>query len=140
MGQDRYKVLLLEDNPLDAELVVNAVSGLSVSTEIVVCRTADEYRAKLPEFSPDVVLSDYNLPNYSGKEALLYLQQLDRDDLVPFILVTGVIALRDAASMMKDGLFDLIEKDHLVALEPALLRAFHVAEERRVAQKQEGIF
>lgn len=119
MSGKRYRMLLLEDNPYDAELTIHLISELSIDTEVALCKTGKEFEGKLQPFAPHVVISDYDLPHYTGGKALTYLQKVDVNRLVPFILVSGVVPLERASEMMQKGMFDMIDKSNLQALGPA---------------------
>src|SRR5215831_18873720 len=88
-GTGPIKVLLLEDEPQDADLVLWELGrgGLDVSSRRV--ETAEGFAQALREFDPDVILGDYSLPHFSGMEAL-HRARRDKPD-TPFIFVSGVL-------------------------------------------------
>src|SRR5437870_2501517 len=94
------RVLILEDRPEDAELMVHELrrSGFAPVWQRV--ETDSDYLAQL-ESSPDVILSDYNMPLMRAPHALQLLQELQLD--IPFIVVSGAIGEDVAVSIMRQG-------------------------------------
>jgi starch phosphorylase len=114
------RVLIVEDDAADAELIVAELrrSGFDLSWERV--QTEEEYLARLAD-SPEIVLADYALPQFSGGRALELLQQLGLG--IPFIVVSGTIGEEAAAEIIKRGATDYILKSSLARLGPAVTRA-----------------
>ena len=71
--------------------------------------------------SYDIVLSDYNLPQWTGMDVLKLLQQAKLD--IPFILVTGTLGEEAAVECIKMGVTDYVLKDRLARLPVAVQRA-----------------
>ncbi len=132
-NRDRvFRVLHLEDSELDHELLVAhlARGGLNAQTRRV--ESAREFIEAIEE-PWDVVVSDYNLPGFSGLIALEALKARARD--VPFILVSGEIGEDTAVEAMRNGASDYLQKSHLARLVPALLHAIDAAETRRARDR-----
>ena len=89
MSNDIFKVFVLEDMPVDMELVKRQVRKFNPAVLFAVARNRQEFTDKLVDFQPDIVLSDYNLPDMNGLEALLYVRE--RLDRTPFIFITGIL-------------------------------------------------
>ena len=83
----RLKILLLEDLPSDADLIKREIKNSGFDILSLVVETKKEYIKALKEFNPDIILSDYSLPTFDGKQALLIRGELAPH--IPFILVTG---------------------------------------------------
>jgi signal transduction histidine kinase len=117
----QLRVLHIEDNGLDAELVSQALrkSGFSVSTVVVQTEAAFERELRLR--LPDVVLADYNLPQWQGMEALEVLRREGLD--IPLILVSGALGDVTAVDCIKRGATDYVLKDGLARLPEAIRRA-----------------
>ncbi len=118
------RVLILEDSRSDAALMVDALrrAGFDPKWE----RVEDEpaFAARLaPEL--DLILSDYNLPTYSGLQAIRLVRSRGLD--IPFILVSGSIGEDYAVEAMRAGADDYLLKDRMARLGPAI----HTALERR---------
>ncbi|MES2890171.1 MAG: response regulator [Pseudomonadota bacterium] len=127
------KVLHLEDSELDHELMHAHLvrGGLEVDIRRVDCEAdyleaIDDLR---PEHAIDVVISDYNLPGFSGLVALDMLKTRGRD--IPFVLVSGQIGEDTAVEAMRNGASDYILKNNLARLGPAVLHAFEASVTRR---------
>jgi signal transduction histidine kinase len=116
-------VLHVEDNELDAELVSRALRAAGFSFSIVVVRTEEKFALELRSHLPDVVLADYNLPQWKGMEALKVLQHGNLD--IPLILVSGALGDVTAVDCIKRGATDYVLKDGLARLPEAIRRALH---------------
>ncbi len=119
------RILVLEDVPVDAELVVRTLRREGLEFEWVRVETAEAFRAALDEFAPDAVIADYTLPHWDGMSALKVVRA-ERPDL-PFVVVTGSLNEETAADCIKQGADDYVLKERLQRL-PHALRA---AAERR---------
>src|SRR5436190_14147119 len=86
----------------------------------------------------DVVLSDYDLPRFSGPAAFALLRTTGLD--VPFIIVSGTIGEEVAISALKAGAHDFLVKGNLARLAPAIERERREVGERRArALTQEAL-
>lgn len=115
------KILMVEDLPLDAELVKREIGkkGFHFSSEVV--ETRKDYIKALHEFVPDIILSDFALPSFDGMQALKLRDEIAPQ--VPFILVTGSNNEETAVECMKAGADDYILKGNLTRLGQALKAA-----------------
>jgi len=127
-GGRPLRVLHIEDSELDHELMLAHLrrGGLQVITERV--ESEAEFRAALQQ-DWDVVLSDFNLPGFSGLIALEVLKESGR--LVPFIIVSGEIGEDVAVEAMRNGASDYLLKNNLARLVPAVEHAIEANETRR---------
>ncbi|MDB5208385.1 MAG: hybrid sensor histidine kinase/response regulator [Flavisolibacter sp.] len=123
------KILILEDNETDADLVCRQLkkSGLSFASEIV--HTRKKYEDALQNFKPDVVLSDYSLPGFDAVTAFRIKQ--NKLPLIPFIIVSGIIGEENAVELIKNGVTDYTPKNNLVGLAQKIIRALKEAEESK---------
>jgi two-component system, cell cycle sensor histidine kinase and response regulator CckA len=115
------RVLLAEHDESDVELCMNALRGAGYSLKIDVVASPDEYSRHLDEYSYDVVLSDYNMPGWSGLDALHLLREKGKD--TPFLLVTGALGEETAVSCIQEGVSDYVLKDRLARLPHAIDRS-----------------
>jgi len=117
---EKLSVLLVEDSASDVELTLNELrrGGFEVSVDVV--QTAEDFASCLRSGSYDVVLTDYNLPQWTGIEALELLRQEGQD--IPLILVSGALPDVTAVNCIKEGAGDYILKDRLARL-PAAVRS-----------------
>src|SRR3954467_9015784 len=122
------RVLLVEDNADDAELIIKELrrAGVGFRSHRVDSRPAYLEALRDP---PDVVLSDHTLPQFSAIEALRILRQQGSD--IPFILVTGTQAEEVAASCLHEGADDYLLKGNLQRLAAAIANAVRRREAER---------
>lgn len=130
MKKDELKILMLEDDPLDAELNKEHLRLLEEYDCIVtwVIDKSSYLKALESDNIPDIILSDYNIPGYNGIEALRDLKT--RNMIIPFIIVTGTIDEETAAGTIKAGAWDYVVKDRLFRLPLAIRGALKLKEER----------
>ena len=130
-------ILILEDNPADAELIEFELreAGLVFTSKVVM--TERDFIRELYEFSPDVILSDYDLPRYTGAAALAQARR--SCPATPFILVTGAVTEDRAIEILTQGAKDYVLKTRLQQrLAPAVRRALAEARERRARMEAES--
>jgi len=121
-------LLLVEDSPDDAALVQQALrqAGLTLTPRQV--DSAAGMATALVEERWDLVISDYNLPGFSGTDALRLLRERSPD--TPLIVVSGCIGEEAAVTLMKAGADDYVMKDNLARLAPAVERSLKQAQTR----------
>jgi diguanylate cyclase (GGDEF)-like protein/PAS domain S-box-containing protein len=125
---DSLRVVILEDNDHDLELMQRQLRAGDVEVgDIVVARDRQQFLAAL-QTGPNLVLSDFALPDYEAEAALREVQQHDPD--CAFIVVSGAVGDETAVELMKEGADDYVLKDRLVGLPTAIRHAI----ERRQAQ------
>ena len=120
MNKD-LKILLLEDNPYDAKLNVYQLRKDKIQFEYRLTDNRDSFISALAEYNPDLILSDYSLPQFTGLNALAIVQKQYPE--IPFIMVTGSLDEETAVNCMKQGAWDYVIKDHIVRLGPAVKNA-----------------
>jgi two-component system, cell cycle sensor histidine kinase and response regulator CckA len=128
MGKPLH-VLLVEDSPDDAELIIQELErgGYDLTTERV--ETASAMQDALGRGPWQTVLSDYNLPSFSGPAALDVLKAVGRD--LPFIIISGTIGEETAVAALKAGAHDFLAKTALARLLPAVERELRDVAARR---------
>ncbi len=121
------RVLVVDDSPADVALNIRALNDLGrpILTEAV--SSAVALREALVRFLPDVILSDFSMPGFSGQEALEIASEIAPD--IPFIYVSGTIGEELAIEAMQRGASDYVLKDNLRRLQPAIERALLAAEQ-----------
>lgn len=127
----KLRLLLVEGDPADVELVLLALrkDGFDISSDVV--QTAEEFRLRIQATAYDLILADYNLPQWSGMEALALLRRENLD--VPLIVVTGNLGEEKAVECVKRGATDCVLKDHLARLPTSVRRAL---EEKRLRKQR----
>ena len=127
------RLLLLEDSPDDAELLLHELKrgGVVVQSTCVITRA--DFVAAL-ELRPGAILSDYRLPGWDGLEALHLVRERELD--TPFIIVSGTIGEEIGVEAMRNGADDYLLKDRLTRLPAALLQAL---ERKRLRDKERAV-
>lgn len=126
------KVLLLEDNPSDARLVIREMSRAGFDAAFTQVETAEEYAAHLND-GIDLILADFSLPSFSAPLALAMLREREID--IPFIVVTGKATEEEVVECMRGGAADYLLKDRLARLGQAVLAALAAREVRADSQR-----
>lgn len=128
------KLLIAEDNPVDAELLVRALrkSGFEPDWQRVDCEP--DFAAGLQP-GIELVLSDFEMPQFNGLQALHLVRQ--RMPEVPLILVSGTIGEETAVEAMRLGAADYLLKDRLGRLGPAVEHALEKAGLERKSRQAE---
>ncbi len=124
------KILLLEDNHNDAELILSLLGTELKNWEYRLVSDEHEFVKALLDFVPDIILSDNILPQFSGGQALNIVRQ--HSILTPFIVVTGAVSEEYAVMMIKQGADDYILKDRMARLPAAIEAALR---QRRVQKE-----
>jgi PAS domain S-box-containing protein len=114
------RVLILEDCPNDAALILHELERSGFAPEWRRADTTAGYLGEL-ESPPDIILSDYHMPQLDAPAALEMLQRLNLD--IPFIVVSGAIGEDTAVAMMRQGASDYLLKDRLKRLGSSVRRA-----------------
>lgn len=122
------KLLLVEDSAADVELVMRAMRDFP--RPIVHLAVASEHtlRQALSEFMPEVILSDFSMPGFSGKEALRIVNEMAPQ--VPFVFVSGTIGEELAIDALRRGASDYVLKNNLLRLPSAVERAIETSRQR----------
>ena len=126
------RVLHLEDSELDHALTLAHLQRGGLQVEALRVDSEADFLLALDK-RWDVIVSDYNLPGFSGLVALDLLTARGGD--VPFILVSGEIGEDTAVEAMRNGASDYLLKNNLARLVPALLHAIEAAQTRRARQR-----
>src|SRR5436190_10674062 len=123
------KIVLLEDNSNDAEIIQRVLLKEKMNCEFHLTMDKKGLLQSIKEFSPDVILSDNSMPQFSATEALKIVRDLL--PLTPFILITGTISEEFAVNIMKEGADDYILKDRLTRLPAAINMALRQRESEK---------
>lgn len=125
------RIIIIEDNISDANLIIHTLKQAGYSIFHKRVDQPEELKQVLHEGIWDVILSDYNLPDFSAPEALQILQSTGLD--IPFIVVSGIIGEDAAVELMRAGARDYLMKDKLAKIGPVITREIS---EARTRQKQ----
>ena len=133
----RLRILMLEDNPADEELVLLELRRAGIDADTGRVSTREAFEAQLDR-RPDAILSDYQLPQWTGLDALQLVR--GRGLQVPFIIVSGTVGDELAVEAMRQGADDYLLKDRLSRLGAALMQALERKQLREEAQASEERF
>jgi len=128
-------ILIVEDLESDAEILKRIITREGIKFVDRIVETKEDFIEALSSFSPDLILSDYSLPQFNGMKALLLRQELAPQ--IPFMLVTGSINEDIAVECMKAGADDYIIKQNLARLIPAIRAALLKQESNRLRREAE---
>ncbi len=126
---DRLRVLILEDQPSDAELVADALRQSGFEPDWKRVDRKSDYLAALEE-KPDIVLADFKVPGFGALDALDATRGQGSD--VPVIVITGSLGDEIAAECIKRGASDYLLKDRMSRLGAAVTQAL---EHRRLREE-----
>lgn len=129
---DDLRILMLEDVPSDAELEESELRDAGLVFTALRVDTRQAFEQALDEFKPAIVLADYHLPAYNGRDALEYTRRTYPQ--IPVIIVTGSLGDEAAVELVKLGARDYVLKDGLARLAPAIRRA--LSEERGIRNRK----
>ena len=141
------RVLIVEDSPLDAELMVAELAHHEYEVVSKRVETAEELKKAFEDGTWDVVLSAYGMPSFNKTCPIEALRKTGNE--VPFIIVSGTAGEESAVASLKAGAHDYVTKGQLARLGPSVARALRdvsqsrerlrLEEQLRQAQKLEGI-
>ncbi len=120
--QKKYKILILENLTADYDLIVNHLEQSGLQFEIYHVISKKEFIESVKN-QPDIILADFNLPEFNALEALSFLKE--KNIRIPFILVTGTQTEDVAVECMKQGADDYIIKSDLTRLPTAMVNALY---------------
>jgi two-component system, cell cycle sensor histidine kinase and response regulator CckA len=126
-------ILIVEDSPDDAELALRELRRAGFDPKWKRVETEPDFLAEIAR-SPDIILSDYSMPQFSGLRAAELLRQSGLD--IPFILISGTVGEDIAVDAMKQGVTDYLLKDRVARLGIAVERAL---EEKRLRYERNRV-
>jgi DNA-binding NtrC family response regulator len=128
------RILNLEDSPLDAELTEAMISARWPHCHFVRVDTKEDFLSALDD-DLDLILCDYTMPGFSGRDALTLAHEKRPE--VPFLFVSGTIGEDAAVEALKNGATDYVLKHRLMRLIPAIDRALREVEEHAERERAE---
>jgi PAS domain S-box-containing protein len=129
------RVLSLEDDPNDTELIQELLAAEELVCEITRVETKESFAAAIKAGEMDLILADYSLPSYDGISALkLALEQCPD---IPFLFVSGTLGEEVAIEALKIGATDYVLKTRLSRLAPSVCRALRESRERAERKRAE---
>ncbi|MEE9189787.1 MAG: PAS domain S-box protein, partial [Candidatus Neomarinimicrobiota bacterium] len=128
MTKKSLRILILEDVYTEAEIIKRTLQKSGIDMETKHVETEKAFIEGIKSFTPDIILSDYNLPGYTGMDALGHALKVIPD--IPFIIVTGSINEETAAGCIRAGAWDYVIKEHLERLPQAVSEALILKQSR----------
>lgn len=129
LGTDRLRILILEDSRFDAELLTEAIRHTWPDAKTYLAIDEATFIEALSNKRFGAILSDFELPGFSGGQALEIARAMTPE--TPFIFVSGVIGEDNAVELLKRGATDYVSKGRLARLPLVLERALKEARDRR---------
>ena len=125
-------ILIAEDSEDDALLIMGALRQAGFEPHWHRVETEPDFLAGLQQ-QPDIILSDFCMPQFSGLRAADLNRNSGRD--IPFILISGTVGEEMAVEAMKRGVTDYFLKDRIARLGAAVEQALALKQIRE-RQKQ----
>jgi signal transduction histidine kinase/ActR/RegA family two-component response regulator len=129
------RILQLEDNPVDAELILTTLIEGDIPCQSQLVDTRQAFVAALKEGRMDLILADYSIPGFDGMTALILARQHCPD--VPFLFVSATIGEELAIDAMHQGATDYVLKQRLGRLVPSVQRALRELDDRAERRRAE---
>ena len=129
------ELLILEHSSNDVELMLLELNKVGVQIHHTIVENKNQFRLALKNHSFDAVLSDFNLPAWTGMDALRELRMINKN--TPFLLVTGTLGEEAAVECIKQGVSDYVLKEHMSRLPVVLRRA--IAEKKMRDENTEAL-
>jgi signal transduction histidine kinase len=133
--EGKLNLLIVEDSEDDCLLVLYVLKKAGFTCEYLRVDSAAAFRQALYSREWDVVISDYNLPEFSAPKALEIVKETKFD--VPFIVISGTVGEETVVKLMKSGARDCVMKDHLARLPGAIERELRETDARRQYRRVE---
>jgi two-component system, cell cycle sensor histidine kinase and response regulator CckA len=129
------RVLLIEDSDDDSLLTVRELKQGGYDVEFERVDTPDALKSSVTSRRWDLVISDFSMPKFTGRDALRLVRSLG--STAPFIFVSGTMGEDTAVAALKEGAQDYLVKTNLKRLVPAVQRELKEAQEQRERQRLE---
>ena len=131
-----FRVLHLEDNLRDAEIIRERLEADGLACVITLVSDRQSFELAFNQAAFDVILCDYNLPDYDGLSALKLARE--KQPNAPVIILSGLLGEEEAVKCLHRGATDYLLKERLDRLPSAVKRALEEAEEHRKRQQAEA--
>ena len=136
-----YKIIILEDNQVDASLMKEYLKKSSLKFNVSIAKNGKEFEEMIQKNKPDLIISDLRLHQYSGMDALAYRNKHCKD--IPFVIISGHVGEEKAASLIKEGASHFLMKNNaetnLASIVERSLKEFKEREKQKksdIAAKQ----
>jgi PAS domain S-box-containing protein len=125
----KLRILFAEDVAMDYELALGIIKKEGIVAAAMLVETAAAFEDALRKFKPDVVISDYSMPQFDGLQALGLTRAFDEH--IPFIILTGSRNEEIAVSCMREGADDYVIKENMKRLPFAVIETFKLKQALR---------
>jgi PAS domain S-box-containing protein len=129
------RILMVEDSENDALMAMRHIEKGNYRIEHEIVQTAGKMEEALKGKTWDIILCDYQMPRFTGFEALEILKRSGLD--IPLIIISGTIGEEIAVECMRAGADDYLMKGKLTRLLPAIERELREAENRAERKRLE---
>jgi len=102
----KYKILFVDDEPAQRDSIAGFVRKKGY--EVLTAESVDIALQIVRNEDPDLIITDYNMPNKNGADLLNELKMIN--PLIPVVLVTAYGTIENAVELMKSGAFDYLQK------------------------------
>ncbi|HEY3474860.1 MAG TPA: ATP-binding protein [Anaerolineales bacterium] len=130
------RALFIEDSDDDAQLLLRELQRNDYEVDYKRVETRAEMEQALHQKAWDLILCDYNLPQFNAMTALSTLKESGLD--LPFFVISGSIQEEAAVTALKAGAHDFMVKGRFARLIPAIERELQDAETRRLRREVEA--
>ena len=131
----KLNILILEDSFEDSELAIYEINKAGFDNDYIRVDNLEDFKEKLFDFLPHIVISDYNLPTCTAIDAFNMIGEID----IPFIIVSGTVGEKNAVDALKMGITDIVSKDSLSMLPLVIERALNekkINRDKRTAEHE----
>lgn len=128
----KLNILLLEDTPSDARLILHQIKKAGIPFEGTVVDNKSDYQRTLKEQKKDLIITDFNLPDLTGAEALEIAKRHDKN--IPVIVVSGTLSKEMEVELLEGKADDVVLKSHLGKISFATKRALNEAYFKKLIQ------
>lgn len=117
----KLNIIILEDVQADAELAIRELKKFIRDFEVIVTDNKERFEKNLISFKPDIIISDFLMPDFDGLTAFQIMKKIAPD--TPFIIFTGSVGEDKAVACLKTGVDDYVLKEHIQRLGPSVISA-----------------
>ena len=125
-NEEKLKILMVEYSEEDADQVLHILAQGGFQSDCLRVTTVVDLHDALLTRDWDVVLSDYDLPQFNAQDVLQAIRSQGLD--IPLIIVSSHVGEEAAEHIMALGAYDFVLKKNLARLVPAIRRSLHEVE------------
>lgn len=127
-------ILILDDSSEDMELIQHHLISLPMKYSFITAHSQAAYESWLRKVHVDIILSDYQMPAYTGLDALVFAKENAPDSI--FIFVTGTMEDEElAAETILQGAMGFVLKSNLGRLNHVILNAIKKRNDEKIKSR-----